>query len=85
MNRPQITTDHGRASSCTGQSRCSDFSRPKYDDFIGGRNKQLKWPKALWSPNVPKYRLVLERVHPANVPVRRAASASPQVAGSQEK
>ena len=36
------------------------------DDFIGGRNKQLKWPKALWSPDVPQYRLVLERVHTAN-------------------
>ncbi|HBA82533.1 MAG TPA: hypothetical protein DCZ95_00420 [Verrucomicrobia bacterium] len=24
------------------------------DDFIGGRNKQLKWPKALWSPDVPQ-------------------------------
>jgi hypothetical protein len=36
------------------------------DDSIGGRNKQLKWPEALWSPDVPQYRLVLERVHPAN-------------------
>lgn len=36
------------------------------EDFIGGRNKQLKWPKTLWSPDVPQYRLVLERVHPAN-------------------
>ena len=36
------------------------------DNFIGGRNKQMKWPKALWSIDVPQYRLVLERVHPAN-------------------
>ena len=29
---------------------------------IGGRNKRLKWPRILWSKDVTKYRLVLERI-----------------------
>ena len=29
---------------------------------IGGVDKSLKWPAELWDKNVPKYKLVLEKI-----------------------
>ena len=32
------------------------------DTPVGGQDQVVQWPKELWDRNVPKYRLVLERV-----------------------
>ncbi len=32
------------------------------EENIASRNVKLDWPEILWSPELPKYRLVLERV-----------------------
>lgn len=38
---------------------------------VGGMNLALNFPKELWSPDVPKYRLVLERMNRKRTSVGR--------------
>lgn len=42
---------------------------------VGVSSKRLAFPRVLWSTTLPKYRLVLERVYPANAAPRLRGEA----------